>query len=406
MKTALLNIPLKYKFWLVNGFSFLGMGILSLFAIHSEFVRSDATDFVAFFVERAPSYAILVFVLMLLVLAASQALIRFVEHHVYQLRDTMLKAQMNGDLRLRVDSRCADEIGQMAQSFNGMQHRFQGIAKDMGSTAAQVQTLSNQLSTTLNNTASAMNQQLQANQQAAATTEALLQSSQEVQQHTNEAKQASLSTESLVGAGQQMLSRIIDAVHTLDEDSRRSSQLIHELAGDSENIGKFLNVIRAISDQTNLLALNAAIEAARAGDYGRGFAVVAEEVRNLAIKTHESTDEIESIVATFLEGTHNTVESLEVAQQHARDSVALTDEAQSVFANIASAVTQIKQSSLQIAGEAEQQATLANEVTQEISEIRQLSESTASDSALASEHSTELLTLASGLSENAQQFQV
>ena len=403
---ALRNIPLKYKFWLVNSFSFTGMALLSLFAIYQEYQCSGRSDFNVFFTERAPTYALLVLVMMLMVLAASQVLISFVEGYVSELCNTMQQAQAKGDLRLRVNSRCSDEIGRMANSFNGMQQRFQSIAGDMGSTANRVENLSTQLSDALGTTTSAMDQQLDASQQVSTTTQALLASSEDINHYSQEAKQASSATEQVVANGQQNLSDIIQAIHTLADDSRLSSSLIDKLARESENIGQFLEVIRSISDQTNLLALNAAIESARAGEYGRGFAVVADEVRSLAKRTLESTDEIESIVKSFLQGTQEAVASLQVAQNNAENSITLTDNAQEAFADIAAAVSQINLSNQQIAGKAKQQAELANTVTSEIDAIRELSEKTADNSKLASAHSRQLLNLASGLSQNAHQFQV
>lgn len=406
MVTALANIPLKYKFWLVNAFSFLGMAALSLFAIHQEYQYQESAEFWGFFGDRALQYGIWVLVLMLLVLAASQTLISFVERHVYQLRDTMQQAQAQGDLRLRIDVRARDEIGQMANSFNTMQERFQRIAGSMGITASQVENLSNQLSDTLSSTSTAMDQQRQASHHAEATTQALLQSSEEINLHTHEAKDASNATQQVLSDCQHALENVIHAVHTLATDSQESADVIQQLAQESEKIGKFLEVIRSISDQTNLLALNAAIEAARAGEYGRGFAVVAEEVRNLAIKTLETTDDIETIVEAFLQGSRKAVSTLEVSQEHARESLELSDKAQVAFTDIAAAVTQINLSNQEIASQTSQQSQLVTAVTEGIEQIRALSEKTSTASQEASSHSSELLQLASGLSTDARQFQV
>lgn len=401
----ILDLPLKYKFWLVNGFSFLGMAALSLFAIHGE-QQLAGGDYASYFWDRAPSYALLTFVLMLLVLGSSQLLISFVERHVYSLRDTMQKAEREGDLRLQLDAGSRDEIGQMTQSFNAMQGKFHGIAKSMGDASAQVQSLSSQLQDLLTNTSQDMHDQLAASKEAATTTRQLADRAVGIDEHTQEAKQASSSAMCTVSEGQTTLANVITTIHTLAEDTQRSTELVHKLAEESDNISKFLEVIRSISDQTNLLALNAAIEAARAGEAGRGFAVVAEEVRNLALKTHEATDEIETILNTFLEGTSQAVSALQQSQSNAQTSVNQADVAQSAYSDIAAAVQQINTSSQQIAQEAEQQSHLAKAVTAEIDQIELLSQQTASNTESANQSSEKLLNLAAELNQDALQFKV
>ncbi|BFM17782.1 hypothetical protein R50073_39650 [Maricurvus nonylphenolicus] len=401
----ILNLPLKYKFWLVNGFSFLGMAALSLFAIHGEHQLAGG-DFASYFWDRAPTYALLTFVLMLLVLGSSQLLIRFVERHVYSLRDTMQKAEREGDLRLQLDAGSRDEIGQMTQSFNAMQGKFHGIAKSMGDASSQVQNLSSQLQNLLTNTSQDMHTQLAASKEAATTTRQLADRAIGIDEHTQEAKQASSSAMNTVTQGQSTLANVIETIHTLAGDTQRSTELVHKLAEESDNISKFLEVIRSISDQTNLLALNAAIEAARAGEAGRGFAVVAEEVRNLALKTHEATDEIETILNTFLEGTSQAVTALQQSQSNAQTSVNQADAAQSAYSDIAAAVQQINTSSQQIAQEAEQQSQLAKVVTAEIDQIEQLSQQTANNTEDANQSSEKLLVLAEELNQDALQFKV
>jgi methyl-accepting chemotaxis protein len=401
----ILNLPLKYKFWLVNAFSFTGMAALSLFAIYGESQQAGG-DFSSVFWDRAPTYALLTFILMILVLVSSQILISFVEKHIYTLRDAMQKAEREGDLRLRLEVHSADEIGQMTHSFNKMQGRFHSIAQSMGNASGQTQDLSEQLKSLLNSTSLDMQSQLNASQGAATTTHELAQSASEINEHTQEAKQASGSALNTVEQGQVTLAGVIEVIHTLADDTQRSTDLVHKLAQESDNISKFLDVIRSISDQTNLLALNAAIEAARAGEAGRGFAVVADEVRSLARKTHEATDEIETILNTFLEGTNQAVSALQQSQKNAQSSVQQADAAQLAYSDIAAAVQQINSSSQQIALEAEQQSQLAKAVTAEIDNIDQLSQQTARNTSDADASSEQLLILAESLNQDALQFKV
>ena len=406
MPSFIANIPLKYKFWLVNGFSFLGMVCLSLFAIVREFEHSGETQFTEFFIQAALSYAPLVFVLMLIILGASQVLISFIEKHIYQLRDAMQRAEKEGDMTVRVSVASTDAIGQMSASFNGMQAKFEEIIASMTEMASSGTELSFELHGALDTTVDTMSSLRDASHRAKDTTGELDNAAQTINEHTHEAKQATVSVSSTVEGGVTKLEEISSSVTTLSEDTRTSANLVNELASESANISAFLEVIRTISEQTNLLALNAAIEAARAGESGRGFAVVAEEVRNLAIKTHEATDEIKDIVDRFVEGTGKAVDSLNLNQTQAEASSELVMHAQTAFSQIAAAVHQIKISSQQIADETEHQSELVHQVSKQIGDMRALAEHTSDNSEQAHGISTRLNSVAETIGEKVSLFKV
>ncbi len=150
----------------------------------------------------------------------------------------------------------------------------------------------------------------------------------------------------------------------------QTARLVEGLASQAQDIGKVLDVIRAIAEQTNLLALNAAIEAARAGEQGRGFAVVADEVRALAHRTQQSTHEIEGMIASVREGTDTAVSAMRENDQRARQMLDEAEAADHALGEIAEHATRINERTLVIASAAEEQAHVAREVDRNLVNIR------------------------------------
>ncbi|WP_420800879.1 methyl-accepting chemotaxis protein [Pseudomonas cavernae] len=192
---------------------------------------------------------------------------------------------------------------------------------------------------------------------------------QEVARHAAEAARAADDADHSAQQGEQVMQATIHTITGMRSEIANTAEVIRRLESDSGRIGKVLEVIRGIAEQTNLLALNAAIEAARAGEQGRGFAVVADEVRTLAQRTAESTAEIHQIIDTVQTGALNAVRAIENGQSRSEQGVTQVTEAGAMLQRITAAVEAIRDMNRQIATAAEEQTSVAEDISRNLTEI-------------------------------------
>lgn len=177
--------------------------------------------------------------------------------------------------------------------------------------------------------------------------------------------------------GQQIVDEMNDNIKLLVNDLGEIQNAINIVQHETENVGGILDVIRGIADQTNLLALNAAIEAARAGEHGRGFAVVADEVRSLATKTQQSTDEIQTMISKLKEQVHHSVSLMENNARSAHNTLSKSDDAAHMLQLIEQEIRQIQDMNIQIATATEEQSQVTQEINKNVYNINDISKETA-----------------------------
>ncbi len=310
--------------------------------------------------------------------------------------NSMMNNIANGevDLTQRLPVNNADEIGQMAQGFNLFADKLQKMLKKVADASTPLDHASNELTQITKATSEGMlHQQNQTTEAATAITEM----ASTVQEVAANAENAAKSAQDADTAAQQALTIVglnATSIEELTKDVNGSAEIIQQLAEKSQSIGSVLDVIKGIAEQTNLLALNAAIEAARAGEQGRGFAVVADEVRNLASRTQESTEEIEGMIATLQNQASNAVNAMGESQKKSEASMQRSHEVADSLSHVAKAIREITDMNIQIAASAEEQSTVAEEINRNIVNINEVANKTADDSLLIDSNSQKLAKLA------------
>ena len=229
---------------------------------------------------------------------------------------------------------------------------------------------------------------------------------QEVARHASLAAEAADNADKESRKGKNVVQNTITSINQLASDIEKSTDVITEVQKNSENIGTILDVIRGIAEQTNLLALNAAIEAARAGEQGRGFAVVADEVRTLASRTQQSTQEIQKMIEALQVGSQNAVDAMGASRNHANENVQFAAEAGESLNIITDAVDTISQMNLQIASASNEQSTVAEEINQNVVNINEVADLSAEGAQQTLNASQELQELATQLRGQISKFKV
>ncbi|WP_460046968.1 methyl-accepting chemotaxis protein [Pseudomonas sp. S2_H01] len=228
----------------------------------------------------------------------------------------------------------------------------------------------------------------------------------EVARNAEEASEAAQQADQQAREGDKVVSDAITQIERLATEVNNSTLAMGQLKLESDKIGGVLDVIKSVSQQTNLLALNAAIEAARAGEAGRGFAVVADEVRSLAQRTQESTEEIEVLIAALQNGTQQVVGTLDASRSLSDSSVELSRRAGTALEHITRTVSTIQNMNQQIATAGEEQTVVADQINRSVINVRDVSEQTAAASEETAASSVELARLGAQLQAMVGKFRV
>ena len=280
----------------------------------------------------------------------------------------------NNDFRLRVAVAGNDEMTALATDFNAMLTDFQDLIKTVNQALEMLDVATNELARSTADTSRGMQEQQNETDMVATAVTEMGATINEIAGNTEMTAAKADSTNQNAQSGRGEVQQTVQRINALSERLQDATNVVAELEQDSKTIGSVLDVIRGIAEQTNLLALNAAIEAARAGEQGRGFAVVADEVRNLAMRTQESTRQIEAIVNGLQGRTSNIVQVIQGCRQDGKDSATQANVAMQLLTEITQDVSNIMDMTTQIAAAIEEQSHVAAEVNRNVVKIRDLSD--------------------------------
>lgn len=318
---------------------------------------------------------ITVFIFIALLLSIiTYLIIRSIIAPVERITQIISRIEVSKDLTLRCDASTQDELGEIAQHFNSMVSSFQQLIEQVIESVATINTSCKRVSENAMLASEGVGQQLNETDMVATAITEMGATIEEIAKTTELAASKAGQTHDNAQSGQLEVEQTIHKIQSLAEQLNSSAAVVNELERDSETIGSVLDVIRGIAEQTNLLALNAAIEAARAGEQGRGFAVVADEVRNLAMRTQSSTQEIANIIQTLQTRTRSIVQLMESSQKQGVESAEQAASAGALLKLINNDVRNIMDMSTQIAAAIEEQSMVAAEVNKNVVVIRDIAE--------------------------------
>ncbi|AVD88565.1 methyl-accepting chemotaxis protein [Pseudomonas sp. SWI44] len=310
----------------------------------------------------------------------------------------------SGDLRRPIEIEGKDEPARLLMALKTMQASLCETVQRIADSSNQLASAAEELNVVTEDSTRGLHQQNDEIEQAATAVNEMTTAVDEVASNAVATSEASRESDATTQRGRQQVIQTVDSISLLASDVTSTATEVERLAIHIRDISKVLDVIRSIAEQTNLLALNAAIEAARAGEAGRGFAVVADEVRALAHRTQQSTQEIEQMIGAVHQGSEKAVQAMQTSNQRAHSTLKLAKAAGDALDDIARAISQISERNLVIASASEEQAQVAREVDRNLVNIRDLSMQSAAGANQTNAASQELARLAVELNGLVERF--
>lgn len=311
-----------------------------------------------------------------------------------------------GDLTQRLKVHANDEVGQVSTSFNHFVEKIQNLVIEIKGSVSALSDSTQQMNVVVTQTNENVSSQKEQTTHAATAVHQMAATAEEVSGNASRAAEAAHQADTETASGQVIVEDTIHSISALSDDVNKATEVINQLSDDAHQIGDVINVIKGIADQTNLLALNAAIEAARAGELGRGFSVVADEVRTLANRTQQSTEEINQMIERLQERVKEAVGVMDSSSSQGESTVEQASKASESLRTITQAVSTITNMNTQIAAAAEQQTVVTEEISKNVQEVADIAEDSSGKTIELEKTSNELLELENRLTSIIKQFKV
>jgi len=333
-------------------------------------------------------------------------IIRTLITRISLLASTIKNVESTKNLRIRIKDNNKDELGEAAHCLNNFLQSLEDTLRDISDSFITMASDTDVMASLSESTRNGMQSQQGKIEQVATAMNQMSSTVQEVTRNTSSAAESANNTNTEAEKTQKIMTQTMSSINNLSGEVERAAGVIHNLEVESENIGSILDTIRGIADQTNLLALNAAIEAARAGEQGRGFAVVADEVRTLAQRTQESTQEIQSLIEKFQAGAKDAGQVMVQGKELAQESVDHASKASDSLQNITSMVASISDMNAQIATASEQQTAVAEEINRNIVSINEKAQDTTDSSVQTAQAGESIASMSSRLQKIIEIFKI
>lgn len=321
--------------------------------------------------------------------------------HMSEVMKTVAEGKLSQ--RLKIENR--DELGEVSLVINQTLETQQQLIQKLSHSSHHILTSAEQMASTTEQTSVGVQQQHTETQMLAAAMQEMSATALDVAQNAQKTAEITVQAEDAARTGDEIVQTTITAIHSLADQVQAQAEVITQLEQDTLQVETILSVIRDISDQTNLLALNAAIEAARAGEQGRGFAVVADEVRVLAKRTQESTDEIQSLNDRLKSACQGAVNMMQSSHTEAQNCVEQAATAGNHLSNIVLNVQQIMEMNTVVASVVQQQSQVADEMSGNLNNISTIAEQTQGGASQTAHNSEQLASLARELQHQVKHFQ-
>ena len=315
-------------------------------------------------------------------------------------------AEGEGDLTVSLPENGNDEITAVSHGFNMFVSKTRRTIQQVIEASSQISDSVSELNNINVRSSEVIDRQQKETDQVATAINEMVVTVQEVARNVTDAANAAKQANDESLSGQDIVATAIKKIDRLANEVQQAAQVLHRVEEDSQKVGTVLDVIKDIAEQTNLLALNAAIEAARAGEQGRGFAVVADEVRTLAGRTQQSTEEIQKMIESLQSGTREAVDVMERGQDMTGETVEQANKAGEALQTIADAVATITNMTAQVASAAEEQNSVADEINSSIVNISNHARETGEAAQQSDSAANQLSDLSTKLHSAVSQFKV